>query len=460
MKSTYALVVLGGVLSGVESKLVRWANDKRDADWRPAQATVAIDQLLHGMSPKPTQAPRAPGAAPDLSLDKRATSNTESNDNTCAYVSGIAASSLYCDADQACVYNSIYSAIGCCSHAILSATSNGTSQTASGGSTSRSCPVWTTCYDSTESASYTTDNGLTVYCGQSSYPTCIKHVYKDPVWTGYTLWGCARSARSDEVYYTPTVLTSTSSTSSSTTSSSSTSSTSTTSSGTTTSTADPSTSTSAAPVSGGSKSTPVGPIVGGVVGGVAGLGLIGLALFFILRRKKSGDAPPAAAGPTSPGQGPPPPPGPPGGYYDPNQPQMAQQQQQGQYGYGAAGFAPVDPRASIAKPPYAVQQTEYNPAFSPPGSPPPGSPAPTYNGAPGATPPPGAYGGQPVSPDSTGYGQQQQPYQATQYNQYQNQGPPQQAQPYGHQQPGAQPTHYAAELPTQRGDGEVRELAG
>lgn len=182
MKSTYALVVLGGVLSGVESKLVRWANDKRDADWRPAQATVAVDQLLHGMSPKPTQAPRAPGAAPDLSLDKRATSNTESNDNTCAYVSGIAgesltsspsqvptsadfhtASSLYCDADQACVYNSIYSAIGCCSHAILSATSNGTSQTASGGSTSRSCPVWTTCYDSTESASYTTDNGLTVY---------------------------------------------------------------------------------------------------------------------------------------------------------------------------------------------------------------------------------------------------------------------------------------------------------
>lgn len=205
----------------------------------------------------------------------------------------------------------------------------------------------------------------------------------------------------------------------------------------------------------------MGAIVGGVVGGVGALALIGLALFFLLRKKKSGgDAAPAvggttpATGPTAPGQGGPHQGAPAGGYYDPSQPQMAQQQQYG--GYGPAGFAPVpvDPRHSIAKPPYAVQQTEYNPnpnnpaGFSPPGSPPPpGSPAPAYNGAPGQ-----------VSPDSTGYGQQ--PYQAGQYGQqqqYQNPSPPpQQAQPYG-----AHPQqHFAAELPTQRGDGEVRELAG
>jgi hypothetical protein len=84
MKRTYALFALGSVLSGVESKLSRWANDKRDADWRPAQATVAVDQLLHGMSPKPTNAPRAADSAPDRSLNKRA-----STDNTCGYVSGI-----------------------------------------------------------------------------------------------------------------------------------------------------------------------------------------------------------------------------------------------------------------------------------------------------------------------------------------------------------------------------------
>lgn len=132
-------------------------------------------------------------------------------------------------------------------------------------------------------------------------------------------------------------------------------------------------------------------------------------------------------------------------------------QQQGPYGYGAAaaaGFAPVvDPRASIAKPPYAVQQTEYNPhhhqfGSSPPGSPPPppGSPpAPAYNGA------PGAYG--------------QQPHQAAaQYDPgYHNApSPPLQQQeaqqPYG-QQPGGHPTYQAVELDTQRSDGEVRELA-
>jgi len=84
MKRTYALFALGSVLAGVEAKLLRWANNKRDADWRPAQATVAVNQLLHGMSPKPTIAPRAPDAAPEHSLVKR-----NSTDNTCAYISGI-----------------------------------------------------------------------------------------------------------------------------------------------------------------------------------------------------------------------------------------------------------------------------------------------------------------------------------------------------------------------------------
>jgi hypothetical protein len=146
---------------------------------------------------------------------------------------------------------------------------------------------------------------------------------------------------------------------------------------------------------------------------------------------------------------------------------MAEQQQGGQYGYAPAGFAPVDPRASIAKPPYAVQQSEYNPNYnnnnqqfsSEPGSPSPGSPAPAYNGAPGATPPPaGAYGQQAYSPEGTGYNQ---PYQAGQYNQGGYPSPPTQAQPYGQQHPaGGYPTQFAAELPTQRGDGQVRELAG
>lgn len=84
MKRTYALLALGSLLSGVEARLLRWADSKREADWRPAQATIAVDQLLHGVSPKPTNAPRAPDAAPGPGLDRRA-----SSDNTCGYVSGI-----------------------------------------------------------------------------------------------------------------------------------------------------------------------------------------------------------------------------------------------------------------------------------------------------------------------------------------------------------------------------------
>lgn len=200
----------------------------------------------------------------------------------------------------------------------------------------------------------------------------------------------------------------------------------------------------------------MGPIVGGVVGGVAALGLIGLALFFFLRKKKSSDSAPTAAGPTDPTSAPgqaPPPGAPSGGYYDPSQPQMAQQQQ-GQYGYGA----PVDPRASIAKPPYAMQQTTYEQNAYEPGFSPPGSPAPMY-GPPGSTPPPAVAYNQSVSPNSTVYGQpgeQPQPYQATPYNQYQN---TEQQPGYAQTHPEAHPTQFAAELPTQRGDGEVRELA-
>ncbi|KAB5545581.1 hypothetical protein GE09DRAFT_212947 [Coniochaeta sp. 2T2.1] len=455
MKRIYVVVSLGGLLSGVESKLLRWANDKRDAEWKPAQATMAYDEMLngHGMSPKPTPAPRAPGFSPDRSLDKRA-----STDNTCAYISGITASSLYCDPDNACVFNSRASAIGCCADTLLNVT------TTTG--TSVLCPVPTTCYDSTESPSFSTANGLTIYCGESNFPTCVKHLYKDPVWTGYTLWGCHRSLRTDFVYYEPTTLgdsTSASNTRTRTPTSSDEDGTSTSGSAANESATNPPTP-SPSPVPPPAKKSNTGAIVGGVVGGVAAIAIIGLAAFFLLRRKKKPSAATPAAAAAGPGTDPTSPTGPAspppqGGYYDPNQPQMAQQQ--GQYNYGAAGFAPVDPRASIAKPPYAVA-TEYNPhspnannGFSPPQS-----PAPAY-GPPGSTPPPaGAYGQQQaaVSPDSTGYGQPGQPYQATQYNQY-GQQPPQQAQPYGQQGQQGHPTEFAAELPTQRGDGEVRELA-
>lgn len=100
--------------------------------------------------------------------------------------------------------------------------------------------------------------------------------------------------------------------------------------------------------SGGSKSN-TGAIVGGVVGGVGGLALIGLAVFFFLRRRNpatghepvSQNAPPPVVYP-APGMQ-----QPPQGYYDPKfaaatgqQPYPPNQQ------YGQQGFYPPQPSVS------------------------------------------------------------------------------------------------------------------
>jgi hypothetical protein len=53
--------------------------------------------------------------------------------------------SLYCDATARCVVNEANSHVGCCKDL------------------ETSCPVWTKCYDSTDSDSYTTSNGRTMW---------------------------------------------------------------------------------------------------------------------------------------------------------------------------------------------------------------------------------------------------------------------------------------------------------
>ncbi|KAK1759065.1 hypothetical protein QBC47DRAFT_98010 [Echria macrotheca] len=59
--------------------------------------------------------------------------------------------------------------------------------------------------------------------------------------------------------------------------------------------------TQTAPPSEGSSSTPVGPIVGGVIGGVAVIALFVLGIFFLIRRKNSGASPQSApSGPAAP----------------------------------------------------------------------------------------------------------------------------------------------------------------
>lgn len=315
---------------------------------------------------------------------------------------------------------------------------------------------------------------LTTHSGSSDYPHCMTHIYQDQQ-SGYTLFGCGVAAATDKIWYSPLDGPS-SSTSSSTTSEESTSTTETSTSASAseseTETASSAPSPTPGPAQSGGSSTPVGPIVGGVIGGVAVLALIGLGIWAIKRhsdKNKQINPDPSAA--AAAGNIPPhqqqPPNGPngPNGPASPASPYDNNSMSQPPYYTGAAAF---DPRASVAKPP--VGQTppggSYDPmtgAYIPPsvngdhttvsGSPPPGSP-PLHTGYQGTPSPPPGQGGYPQ------YGQQQQ-QQYGQPQQQHQQGGFGYAQHPGQQQPQAAGQQgYTAELPVDRGDGEVRELQG
>ncbi|KAI1816406.1 hypothetical protein GGS20DRAFT_538120 [Poronia punctata] len=139
-------------------------------------------------------------------------------------------------------------------------------------------------------------------------------------------------------------------------------------------------------------STPVGPIVGGVVGGVGALGLIGLAAFFLIRHNKKNSN--AAAANTAATAGPvmhqhqQPPPGNNGipGYapYDPHHPQQQQPpppHQGGWYDQKPAGFVdmtttpvPVDRNDSTSPLSSRLSDARYSQQSSPAPPQPPHSP--------------------------------------------------------------------------------------
>ncbi|KAJ9142737.1 hypothetical protein NKR23_g7128 [Pleurostoma richardsiae] len=413
MKRAFGLAAFGCVLNGIEAKTFKWSQDGLVRRWQPAQETDLGIMPVLGLSPLPTEPPR---------LEDRAVFKRSTTDNTCAYVSGDADVPLYCGTDSSCIFNSFVSKIGCCG--------DGTSAT--------DCRVFTTCYDSTDVSSFSSYDSAVVYCGSSEYPYCRTHIYEDDLFSGYTLYGCAKTGGSDFVDYTTSKSTSSSSSSSESSEfSESTTSTSTTS-------VDPviatvtvpaATSTSASP----KKSTPVGAIVGGVVGGVGGLALIGLGAFFLWRHSKKKDSAAAAPPPAAPGNFPPSQPS-----YAPQgpQPPMAQHYQQAPPPPGYAGFAPVqDNRMSMQKPPYAMTSTAYDPNgnnISPPASPPP-------------------QGGSPHSPSVSGYSPTAQSY-AQDPSQQQQQYP---NQPVHYQNPAYPQTSggFAHELPTTKPDGQLHELS-
>ncbi|KAK4147149.1 uncharacterized protein C8A04DRAFT_24945 [Dichotomopilus funicola] len=434
-----AAVCCSALLRLADAKALKWSADENEPRWVPAAETQLGFLPSLGMNnfaagPQPTSPPEPRTVAHALVA-------RDSTDNTCGYVSGSFTSSLWCASTARCVYNSINSHIGCCDD----------------GETK--CPIWTTCYDSTERSSFSTNNGYTMWCGSSDYPHCMTHVYQES-WAGYTLFGCGVAAATDKIWYQALDKPSSTS-SSSTTSAESTSTTSTSTSTSATETSSSTPSPTPGPAPNGGSSTPVGPIVGGVVGGVAVLALIGAGIWAIRRHSKKSKQvnPDPAAAAAAAGNIPPNGPNGPNGPASPVSPYDNNGMSQPPYYTG--GAAAFDPRASLAKPP--VGQTppggSYDPmtgAYIPPsvngdhstlaGSPAPGSP-PLHTGYQGTpSPPPPGQGGYPQ------YGQQQQQQQQGGFGYAQHPG--QQHAPA----PGQQ--GYTAELPAERGDGEVRELQG
>ncbi|KAK4449137.1 hypothetical protein QBC34DRAFT_98933 [Podospora aff. communis PSN243] len=363
---TVGFVVAGWAVGAASAKITKWGRDSNEREYKPA--------LLNAPAPMTTSPPRYV----PRELENRATT-----DNTCAYVSGSADYPLYCDATAYCASNSINSHVGCCPD-----------------SATTSCNVWTACYDSTDQASYTTDNGFTLWCGFASYPHCITHIYRDTsgaatALSGYTLLGCAVAAATDSVYYNPFIFstssrprttsfpiapTGTADTSSATT-------------GRTTTTVTH----SPTPVP-ASSAAPVGAIAGGVVGGVAAISLIIFGIWFLIRQNNKAKE---DIGASPPAPGPPPPftgynngpvggtpatqmSQPAGGYFAPAQPEVAA----AAAGMGAMGMgmAAGNQRSSVAKPGFEMQTQRYN--------------APPQQGGLGITssPPPPVYQGTPSPP--------------------------------------------------------------
>ncbi|WQF79912.1 hypothetical protein CDEST_04926 [Colletotrichum destructivum] len=428
---------------GSESKALRWQDDT--PSWVPPKQTIAAMNMEElGFSPRPTTAPDP--ANVELKLAKRVR-----GDDTCGYISGESTNSIYCEVGT-CVINSFYSVVGCCASSALT-----------------DCRIATSCLPSSSSRFYTSGDTLMRFCSASAQPECITYVYSGSDFNRYTLYGCAVSEQRVVVYANPT---DSSVTDEATTSDPLARSIQPTASLTDTGTLSPASSTAAASGGsgsggggGGGSSTPVGAIVGGVVGGVAAIALIVFGIIFLRRKKKKDAAANNTNSLAAPAtyNGPPPP--------QQGQPQMYQQpmapptQQSSPGGYAPPphpsqdstypqGFAPVDNRQSMLKQPYDVTTGSYEQTgVSPPASPPPLSPSPTYqSGVPQYVATQNA--GSPTYPPP----QQQQQQQQHQGSYYNAPPPPAQGQPAHPQQHYQQPG-FTSELPTHRGDNELRELA-
>ncbi|KAL6881745.1 hypothetical protein HDV57DRAFT_517624 [Trichoderma longibrachiatum] len=320
------------------------------------RATPASDYAVDGFSPKPTGLPNFPF---HKAIQRRAASTSSietvyvAPDNTCGFISGLAGAGYTCGGGATCVFFTSSTAPGhvaCCN--------------------TEECNARNVCIDYNGYYSQSKcDNGCAVdtftlkctntalpYCNTISFPGDIMDVFCNNV--DITGIQAALTTYRGEASrkFTPLPLDGGASTTSDSTSTTSSPTSSETSSG-----PDPTTTGGGGgggKGSGGGGSSNTGAIVGGVVGGVGGLGLIGLAAFFLLRRNKAKSGTHEPVPQVPPNYQSPPVQQTPQGYYDPKfaaavgQQQYPPQQYPPQQGYYTSPegqtISPVDPRYSTA----------------------------------------------------------------------------------------------------------------
>ncbi|KAH8658113.1 hypothetical protein BX600DRAFT_514630 [Xylariales sp. PMI_506] len=366
MHSSSSLLQLGVVGCTISGASARWFKGSDSSEsWTPAVETPVVNYLDgSGWSPKPTSAPLAYVLEDELR-------RRQDKVNTCGYFSGYSSSAaVICLGDNTCIINTLESVVGCCDSAAVT-----------------DCHIVTTCIPSSAAASYSTiDYDFTRVCLSASYPYCVTYSYDraDATYGGYVAYGCGDSPG---MFYTveatapgdTVVIAPTSSFPSSIPKSS-----------TATSTSVPTIITTSNDNNGGGGSTtPIAPIVGGVVGGVGGIALLVAAVTLIHRRKNRKPAQPGAGGaaPYPPPSGPLP--------SIPGQPQHTPPMGQVySAGAGAAAYSPNsfdthNNRGSVAQSTYSplspgksvYETTSSVVPVSPVGSPPPQTLHPHFTGA-------------------------------------------------------------------------------
>ncbi|OTA67927.1 hypothetical protein K449DRAFT_388724 [Hypoxylon sp. EC38] len=270
MTSALRLASLSYAIARVDASLLFWSRNHDAGNWGPARDTVGAAGLDPvGWSPKPT-AP--PGAKPlDHDLRRRQQTTTVINTATCGYpVDNTSAPAISCSDGAYCFQ--ARGVAGCCSEA-----------------NRRNCRLPTACVESTRSSSYTS-NSDTLLCTDTAQPRCVTYLYNADFFEnlyGVSFLACGEEAGSSTIATSPppgwTPTSDISTTGSLSTSSDPT--------GPVTITVFPSgtpssSTTPAAAAVTGSNSNRTGKIVGGVIGGLAGLALIIALLFFFLRYRR------------------------------------------------------------------------------------------------------------------------------------------------------------------------------